>query len=239
MKDWIPLINKLVWPVIIGISLLVFHGETSEIYHATLDRIKKGGTVKVGFFELGAIATKTEIKDLSLNNLSVEGAEGVSRSGGVTKGSFMALDRLQRELAESPKKSINTLLIPDNIRVYSIRLLKEYIGTLGLQYVVYQKNGKFDGWMFSGTFGAQLPAERASDENESASITFDRLRNFSGISQVYVNPDASARDVLEKMQELHVDSLPVVDKEKKWRFFANRGEILARLMTSIIFADGQ
>ena len=232
MKDWIPLINKLVWPVIIGILLLVFHSETSEIYNTTLDRIKKGGTVKVGFFELGAIATKTEIKDLSLNNLSIEGAQGVTRSGGVTKESALALDRLKRELAESPKKSINTLLIPDSIHVYSVRLLKDYIGTLGLQYVVFQKNGKFDGWMFSGTFGAQLPSE-----DESASITFERLRNLAGIGQHYVGPDASARDVLEKMQELHVDSLPVVDKEKRWQFFANRGEILARLMTSIIFSE--
>ena len=71
MKDWIPLINKLVWPFLIGVLLVVFQGETREIYKTTLDRIKKGGTVKVGFFELGAIATKTEIKDLSLNNLSI------------------------------------------------------------------------------------------------------------------------------------------------------------------------
>jgi len=42
MRDWIPLINKLVWPAITGILLLVFHGETSEIYQATLDRIKRG-----------------------------------------------------------------------------------------------------------------------------------------------------------------------------------------------------
>jgi hypothetical protein len=232
MKDWIPLFNKLVWPVIIGILLLVFHDETSEIYRTTLDRIRKGSPLKVGFFELGSIATKTEIKDLSLNNLSIEGPEGVERSGGVTKGSFLALDRLQRELAESPKKSINTLLISDSIERYSVRLLKDYIGTLGLKYVVYQNNGRFDGWMFSGTFGAQLPSE-----DESTIITFDRLRSFAGISQHHVSPDASAREVLEKMQELHVDSLPVVDKEMRWRFFTNRGEILARLMTSIIFSE--
>lgn len=100
-----------------------------------------------------------------------------------------------------------------------------------MQFVVYQKNGKFDGWMFAKTFGAQLPTEGVSDENDSASITFNRLRNFSGLNQYYVSADASAKDVLEKMQELHVNSLPVVDKEKKWQFFANRGEILARLMT--------
>jgi hypothetical protein len=42
------------------------------------------------------------------------------------------------------------------------------------------------------------------------------------------------RQVLEKMQEFHLDSLPVVDSGGKWLFFANREEILARLMTTII-----
>jgi hypothetical protein len=36
------------------------------------------------------------------------------------------------------------------------------------------------------------------------------------------------------MQELHTESIPVVDADQRWMFFANRGEILARLMTAII-----
>jgi hypothetical protein len=40
MKDWIPLINKLIWPFIIGVLLLVFHDGVGEIYDAILDRIK-------------------------------------------------------------------------------------------------------------------------------------------------------------------------------------------------------
>ncbi len=46
MKDWIPLINKLVWPVIIGIILLIFHSEVGEMYDLTVNRIKSGGSIE-------------------------------------------------------------------------------------------------------------------------------------------------------------------------------------------------
>ena len=55
-----------------------------------------------------------------------------------------------------------------------------------------------------------------------------------GIQKVSVKPNDAAKHVLEKMQSLHMDSIPVVGEDKHWLFFANRGEILARLMTSII-----
>ena len=57
MKDWIPLINKLVWPVIVGIVLLIFHSEVGEMYDLTVNRIKSGGSIEIGFFKLGDIAT--------------------------------------------------------------------------------------------------------------------------------------------------------------------------------------
>lgn len=72
MKDWIPLINKLVWPVIVGIVLLIFHSEVGEMYDLTVNRIKSGGSIEIGgFFKLGDRATNTEIKDLSDANLSI------------------------------------------------------------------------------------------------------------------------------------------------------------------------
>jgi CBS domain-containing protein len=59
---------------------------------------------------------------------------------------------------------------------------------------------------------------------------------MKGIRKYYVEPGTSAKEVLEKMQELHIDSIPVVDENKRWLFFANRGEILANLMTSILLS---
>ena len=118
MKDWIPLINKLVWPVIIGIVLLIFHSEVSEMYDLTVNRIKSGGSIEIGgFFKLGDKATNTEIKELSDANLSIDvldanlSIEGSGGLGGVVrKGSRSALAKLQQELENSPNKTINTLL---------------------------------------------------------------------------------------------------------------------------------
>ncbi len=141
MKDWIPLINKLVWPVIIGIVLLIFHSEVSEMYDLTVNRIKSGGSIEIGgFFKLGDNATNTEIKELSDANLSIDvldanlSIEGSGGLGGVVrKGSRSALAKLQQELENSPNKTINTLLVTDDTRHYSVTLLKEYIATLGLR----------------------------------------------------------------------------------------------------------
>jgi len=151
----------------------------------------------------------------------------------VRKESRSALAKLQDELERSPNKTINTLLVTDEIRNYSVKLLKEYVGTLGLRYVVFQQNNKFAGWMNSGPFVAQLP----SDPEDNITIPFSRLTSMKGISKHSVEPGTSAKDVLEKMQELGFDSIPVVDENMRWQFFANRGEILAHLMSSLILAE--
>jgi hypothetical protein len=224
MKEWIPLLTKLVWPVIIFILILAYQSEVNEVYSIVLKRIKEGGKVSIaGVFELGEIATKTEIKDLSLNNLSIEGGKGV------TKGSPVELEKLQKQIESNPKKIINTLIIHDEIQNYSASLLKKYISTLSLSYVVFLQQSGFIGWMNSGAFVVQLPSE-------AQVIEYDRLREFKGINDYYIKPTASTKQVLEKMQELHIDSIPVVDENKQWLFFANREEILARLMTTILLA---
>ena len=229
MKDWIPLLTKLVWPVIIFILLVTYKSEVKEVYSMVLKRIEEGGKVSIaGVLELGEIATKTEIKDLSLNNLSIEGGEGV------TKESMLKLEKLQDQIESNPKKIINTLIIDDKIRRYSVDLLKKYISTLSLSYVVFQEQSKFIGWMNSGAFVVQLPSE---DQNQF--INYGELKAFKGMNEYYIKPTASTKQVLEKMQELHIDSMPVVDENKQWKFFANREEILARLMTTILLAKGE
>ena len=71
-------------------------------------------------------------------------------------------------------------------------------------------------------------------QKEICSAVKDRMTN-----EYYIKPTASTKQVLEKMQELHIDSMPVVDENKQWKFFANREEILARLMTTILLAKGE
>jgi CBS domain-containing protein len=226
LNNWIPLITKLVWPFFVVILLLIFNRQVGEVYSIVLSGIKSGRSVEIGgFLKLGEAANQTKIGDLSHNDISIKGIGG--QGGVVRKGTGSHLRKLQRELQENPLKTINTLLLPDKI-TYSVDLLKQYISTLGLRFVVFQRSGKFDGWISSSTFVAQLPEDKdTADYNE--------LRGrIIGVNEQTVRPNDSAKEVLGKMQELHFDSIPVVDSAKRWLFFANRGEILARLMTTII-----
>jgi CBS domain-containing protein len=224
--NWIPLISKLVWPFFIVILLLVFNQQVTNIYDVVLDSIKSGRSVEIGgFFKLGEAANQTQIADLSHDDISIKGIGGPM--GVIRKGSSSHLIKLQQELRDNPLKTINTLLLPDRI-TYSVDLLKQYITTLGLRFVVFQQSGKFDGWIPASTFVAQLPEDRDTVEY---AVLRDRI---IGISKQTVSPNDSAKKVLGKMQELHIDFIPVVDTDQRWLFFANRGEILARLMTTII-----
>jgi hypothetical protein len=226
IKDWIPLVNKLVWPVFVILLLLVFQSHVREIYKVLLDSMKAGRSIKVGgFLELGELARDTQISQLSFDNISIEavgGSEGVVR-----KGSVSYLEKLQEELRQNPSRRIDTLLIIDDIS-YSPELIRKYIGTLGLRFVVFQKSDKFDGWISSTTFVAQLSGQEGM-------LSYSDLRSaIIGIRKESVQSSATAKEVLQLMQEIHVDSVPVLDANDRWLFFANREEILARLMTSIL-----
>ncbi len=226
LNNWIPLIAKMIWPFFIVILLLAFNQQATEIYDAVLSGIKSGRSVEIGgFLKLGEAADHTKIGDLSHGNISIKGIGGLA---GVTrKGTDSHLIKLQQELQENPSKTINTLLLPAGIK-YSVDLLKRYISTLGLRFVVFQqRRGKFDGWISTSTFVAQLP------ENTDA-VNYNELKDMIGVSKYTVNLNDSVKKVLEEMQELHIDSIPVVDSDNSWLFFANRGEILASLMTTII-----
>ncbi len=230
LAEWTPLLSKLVWPFFIIIALIVFNKETKELYDILLTSIKSGRSVEIGgFLKLGEAANKTKISELSTNNIPIKGIGG--SAGVVRKGSKRYLYNLQKELKKTPSKSINTLLLQDNI-LYAPNLLKQYIATLGLKYVVFQRNKKFDGWISSSVFAAQL-----KDANV---VRYEDLKQeIVGIRKETVDDDRTVTNVLKQMQELHIDSIPVVDKSGRWLFFANRGEILARMMTSIMLQEGK
>ena len=199
ISHWIPLITKLVWPFFIVMVILVFNQQVSDIYNIVLESIKSGRSVEIGgFLKLGEAANQTQIGDLSYEDISIKGIGGPA--GVVRKSTSSHLIKLQQELRDNPLKIINTLLLPNRI-TYSVDLLRQYISTLGLRFVVFQQNGKFDGWISASTFVAQLQEERGT-------IDYDELRRrIVGISEQTVNQNDSAKQVLGKMQELHIDSI--------------------------------
>lgn len=226
---WVPLLTKLVWPIIIAVALIVFNKQVGEVYTVVMQSVKEGRAVEFGgFLKLGEAASNIEIGDISKAEISIGSIGG---SGGVVrKGSDSRLRIIQQELEENPNKAINTLLLMDNI-TYSTQLIKDYVSTLGLKYAVFLKNGKFDGWINTNTLIAQLPKY---DET----LNYNGLKNnLVGIRQHKVAPTDSAKEVLSKMQELHLESLPVVNKNDTWLFFTNQGEILSQLMTTLMLED--
>ena len=50
MNGWVGLAGKLVWSAFIGLLLLVFRGESAELYVLLKDRIESGGAVRIGSF---------------------------------------------------------------------------------------------------------------------------------------------------------------------------------------------
>jgi len=241
MKDWIPLISKLVWPLIILSFLLFFRAEVKNFYNIMIERAEKGSGIEVvGFIKIGqALVNETKISQLSFNNISIQGIGGAGSV--VRKDSMGALNKLKRELRKNPSRIIDTLLIEDDRR-YSIELLKEYISELSLRYVVFKRGDIFDGWMNSTAFITQLPnREEITDiDGREILLSYEDLKsNMVGIRKENLKPNSTVMEVLEEMKRLHVDAIPVVNDNGHWQFFAIRGEILSQIITSVLLNDEQ
>jgi hypothetical protein len=235
IRDFMPLVEKLIWPVFIVIMILAFSREARDFYGILKQRLSEGASIKIGgFLELGEKASETEIGQLGFANLRIEAIGGPAEA--VAKESLGALDRLRQEIRASPNRRIDTLRVDDG-KVYSATLLKDYVSTLGVRFIVFERGGNFDGWMDAGVFVSQLALLRpgaSPGELAQANLPYAEIRSqMAGVSRESALPTDSAKQVLQKMQKLHLEQLPIV-KDNRFVFFANRGEILSSLMTSYI-----
>ena len=235
IKDFIPLVERLVWPVFIVVMIMMYSGEAKDLYGILKQRLSEGASIKIGgFLELGEKASETEIGQLGFANLRIEAIGGPAEA--VSKESFGALSRLREEIKASPNRRIDTLRVDDG-KIYSTTLLKDYVSTLGVRFIVFERGGNFDGWLDAGVFVSQLALLRpgaSPGELAQANLTYAEIRSqMVGISKESALPTDSAKQVLQNMQSLHLENLPIV-KDNRFLFFANRGEILSSLMTSYI-----
>jgi len=223
--EWMPVISKLVWPFFIGLILLVFNAEVSAIYKSVMEG---GRGVKIaGVFELGEAANKTQVMDLSDSSMSLRVDRlGGSNGGAIEKGTYIYLRKLKEQIKRDPSIKLETLIIKKGPTFY-YPAIREYIGSLGLKYVVFINRGKFEGWMNSSVFVAQLQGTKtAKYEN--------LVRNIVGIKDYNAKPDDSVKVLLNKMDKYKSSALPVVDNDNKWQFFVNRGDIIAKLLTNMM-----
>ena len=55
MKDYIPLLQTLLWVLLVAAMLLIFRKEVALFRDAMSERLRTGGAVEIGFFKLGEI----------------------------------------------------------------------------------------------------------------------------------------------------------------------------------------
>jgi hypothetical protein len=76
---WIPLITKLVWPVLTILVLLFFHTEVSDLYSVVISSMKAGRSVEIGgFLKLGEAASDVAIGKLTSDKVSIKGIGGTT-----------------------------------------------------------------------------------------------------------------------------------------------------------------
>lgn len=69
MKEYVPLIQTVLWMLLILSGALIMRPELRELRKALVERLKSGGSVKVGPFELGEVKrelaeVRNEVNDL-------------------------------------------------------------------------------------------------------------------------------------------------------------------------------
>lgn len=236
-KEVMPLATKLVWPVFAGVLLVAFGPEAREFYDVVMDRVRGGAGVELGGFKLSEQARTTQVGQLSLANLPIEAIGGVA--GTVEKASLSKLESLRARVAAQPRRRIDTLRIVDGSR-YSPTVLKDYVTSLGVRFVIFEKRGTFDGWIDAGLLLSQVPLltpGMPESELRAVAVGYDELRSrIVGIDGEHVVHTDSAQQVLERMQKLHTDHLPVLN-QGRFAFFASRGEILSSLISNFLTAD--
>ena len=226
LKDWFPLLEKLIWPLFIVIFFIFFRDKIEGMYNMVVE----GRSVKIGgWFEIGEKIKETEIQTFAKTDVTVDAFAGaqevVTRKGGPSM-----LSKLQDKLKSGEIKHINVLEINNQI-YYNKDLLLKYVGTLGIKHIVFIKDGVFEGWMESSIFSSQVFNFQRS--------SFDYIQlteNLSGIEKTKVAPTEKTDMVLELMIKDGIESVPIVESNQ-FKYFVNKGDILATLVSNAILKN--
>lgn len=226
MKEWIPFMQQLIWPLFIVLLIIVFKGKLEGLYKMATEgrEIEIAGVVKIG-----QAIQETEIRQFATGDLSIDAMEGDEFA--IEKGSWEMLNQLQEKLRNSELSSIDVMIIRPN-KHYFKNLLLRYVSTLGIKQLVFiDRNGQFDGWIESSIFSGQLLVSDQQDYN------YAQLKKFlAGIHHETINPSDKTADALAKMKKYKQDNMPVID-QKKYKYFVNKSDILTTLVSSVAIQD--
>jgi|GEM_PF-4093230 len=235
LKDWIPLISKLVYPIIAVIILLIYRTEISDFYDKKI--MDENSDVKVamaGFaIEIKQKAKQTTVDELGFSNLGLQAisdSEFHPRSEEdandfVTKSTSNELKRL---ISENTDKSVYKSLILVSGKQFSLKLLRSYINQLGVKYIVFVENGEYAGLIESKLFINQF-----TEFNAIRSFN-DLLNEIVGINTTSLSDRSTVLDILEIMNNNNLSQLAIIDQQQKLSYIVEREAIISRLVATII-----
>jgi hypothetical protein len=230
LDSYIPLFSKLVWPALIIGALLAYHGRIDSILCHVDDAISRGQPVEIGnYFKLGEAISVEQLHNFAPADVGKD--IDLTKVGGYSafteKGSSALLDQLHKQLQNDPKgKTIDLLLLTSGGQ-YSAELLRRYILELGIRFVLFTDNEKFDSWIEAPLFSAQLPR---SDPGADKMLSYkDLLGGTIGRRTDRVPAATSAVDTLKTMESERLANIAVVDDANKFKFIASRDGIVAKL----------
>jgi hypothetical protein len=180
---------------------------------------------------------KSSIESVTLGAVSIKlttESAASFQSGGLSvdvvggSGDILEKGSLQNLLQVPAGRRIELLGLSQGGR-YSGELLLGYLSRISPNFVIFRSPQKLDGWIEASVLAAQIA--------KSDLYTYEELlRVIHGIHTESIAKTATARQALERMQELHFDHLPAVDSEGHFQFMLSRDEILAKVVTSVVLA---
>jgi len=223
MSEWIPLIEKMIWPILVLVLVIMFKDKINGLYNVA---VEGGRSIEIaGWLKIGEKVQQTEIQKYATGDMSIEAIEGDFTA--IEKGGTRTLEILQDKLRNNEIKNIDILKITNNKR-YVKDLLLKYVGSLGIKRIIFINDGNFEGWMEGGVFSGQL----LSTPEEL--FSYEQLKNsLAGLKTDRVSPDEKTADVLHKMIESGIQNMAVVDNGQ-FKYFVNKTDILTSLVTNTI-----
>jgi len=224
LEPWIPLLQQLVWPIAIGIAVIIYKEQVDMVVQSVVE----GRVVEVGLFKLGEGLKKTEIRNIGAGDFSMTAVEGDEVM--VEKGGYHQLEELQRRIDAGELGRVTTLLIVPGKR-YVASMLLDYVSKLGVRHIIFKNDIGFDGSMEASVFSGQLLNMR-----EGTTLYYDDLRKFSGRATLSVQDTMKASQVLRAMKEARQDHIAVV-QGSEFRYMVSKQDILTSVISSMLLQE--
>jgi hypothetical protein len=233
LHPFVPLLSKLVWPVVLVGVLIVYHARVDSVIGHVDDAISQGRSVEIPrVLKIGEAISVAQLHNASPSDVGKNLDLSISAVGGysdfIGKGSAIFLEQLRDQLRQDPKRKTIDVLVVTSGRQYSVKLLGMYISDLGVRFVVFNQGTNFDSWIEAPLFSAQLPRLDNGDTN----VSYDQLRRDTvGLRTDSIPSTTTAVATLKTMEKDGLANIAVVE-DGQFKFIANRDSIVAKLFVA-------